>query len=339
MKFLRNYKFFRVLFRIICFPDQYCSWTPYAIYKIIKIIKKRRITHLFVMVPPQNNLILGYLLKQFTKVRIIFYLADLWTKNPYLNLKKRYYYLIAEFYEKKIFRLANCLLVASNGYIRLLKDMGIQLDKLIFIPFGFEEDSFNDIRPLKYNKFTIVHAGTLYPGKYVNPIHLFKAIELIKNERRDLIDKIEVILCGKIPKYVEKMVNNMELNNQIKLLGYLSNKRANQIMMSSNLNLILLYPKKDNEIIIPSKIYDYMRANRPILGLVPPSGTCANFIINNKLGTVINPNKITQIKDFLIKNLELFSKFKKEDNIRFNNIKEFERKYITKRIVWLINRI
>ncbi|MHA1830111.1 MAG: glycosyltransferase [Candidatus Helarchaeota archaeon] len=338
IKFLRRYKIFRVIFRYLLFPDQYVSWILYSLIRGTHIIKKNKITHLFVMVPPASNLILGYMLKKLTNIKLMIYLADLWTQNPYLNLKKRYYYFIAKHLERKILNETDLIFIASEKYIDILNNIKINSSKIFFIPFGYDDSAFRNISPIQFKRFTILHAGTLYPGNYVNPIHFFQAIKLLLDERKDLSDKFQIIFCGKYPKYVEKLVKEMNLNN-VQLLGFISKKSTIELMISSDLNLVLLYPKKETEIIIPSKIYEYMRAKKPILGLVPINGICAKLITQNKVGVVIDPKKIKEIKDFLIKKINYFIKSKKLVEYPDNEIKKYERLNLTKRILYLIKKI
>jgi hypothetical protein len=236
LKFLRRYKVFRALFRKLLFPDQYVSWLPFAIYKGKKIIRKNKITHIFIMVPPASNLLLGYLLKIYTNVRIILYFGDLWTANPYLNLKNRYYYNISKILEKAILKKADSIICASPEYINILKKYDLADKKLHFLPFGYDEDSYKNIKSIKYKKFTIVHAGTIYPGNYVNPIHFLKAVKLLIDENSKLRDDFHIIFCGKIPIYVKKLVKKFNLDKIIHVKGLLPQKDALKLIKSSNNN-------------------------------------------------------------------------------------------------------
>jgi len=340
LRFLRRFKVFREIFRTIMFPDQYLDWTLMTLPRAVQFIRKNRITHLIVTVPPANNLLLGYLIKKLTNSRLIFYLRDLWTQNPYLNLNRRYYYILAKKIERKVLKNADKILVASDSYRKILSNSGISSKNVYFIPIGYDESLFMGIRPLKLKKFTILHAGTIYPGNYVNPIHLFRALELISKLNYDILDRFQVLFCGKCPEYVSDLVYKFQLKN-VKILGNLPKKSALRLMISSDLNLVLLYPKKETKIIIPSKVYEYIKANKPILGLVPPDGECAKIIRKFKFGTVINPNNIIEIKNFIL------NKIKKDNDITIQNSisedysnefqKSFERLNIAKRILQLID--
>ncbi|MBD3228847.1 MAG: glycosyltransferase [Candidatus Lokiarchaeota archaeon] len=334
--FLRRYAVFRELLRIILFPDQFASWIANAIIKGIHIIKEKKITHLFVMTPPASNLLIAYFFNLFTKVHLIIYIADLWTENPYLKLKRRYHFPIARRLEKSVLSKAKIILCASKKYIPILEKNSIDPHKCHFIPFGFDTRSFKNIKPMKLKKYTILHAGTIYPGKYVNPVHLFKAVRLLLDERADLQRHFQIVFCGKYPNYVEDLISRMGLENIVVLKGYLPKKRALKYILSSDLNLLLLYPRRGTEIIIPSKIYEYMKSGKKVLGLVPKNGISGKMINKHNLGRVIHPDNINEIKEYIINQIERYLKKKSDKKINKFDLDKFERFNITKKIVRLI---
>jgi glycosyltransferase involved in cell wall biosynthesis len=105
------------------------------------------------------------------------------------------------------------------------------------------------------------------------------------------------------------------------------------------MNLLLLYPRKETEIIIPSKVYDYMRSGIQILALIPTNGVCADLLKKNKMGIIINPKDIVKTKNIISNELKRHLEGENNRIKEIRNIEKYERKNIIKKLLKIINNL
>ena len=89
--------------------------------------------------------------------------------------------------------------------------------------------------------------------------------------------------------------------------------------------------------ILTGKIFEYLMAKRPILGIAPIDGDLAEIINETNSGIVIGFNQKEELKKAI---LELYSKFKNENlGVQSTNIAQYHRKELTKKVSKIINSI
>jgi hypothetical protein len=73
---------------------------------------------------------------------------------------------------------------------------------------------------------------------------------------------------------------------------------------------LLILNKEASEVSVPSKIYSYLSAGKPILGLIPKNNLAAKKIIQYKSGYIINTSNVNlavnRIKSIIKNKKKLF---------------------------------
>ena len=176
-------------------------------------------------------------------------------------------------------------LIAIIGYSFLQK-----ISKLFFSHYLLAEDSYRTL--IKKNS-TVIHN---YPLKMDYKIQSSKEYDLvylgdITEDRGALImvkvisilkksyPNINLILIGKVSPGLEDILSNSitkyQLENNIKLLGYINYYEAMEIVCKSKIGLCLLKPIKNYINSYPTKLFDYMQVGIPYL--------CSKFPLYEKL--------------------------------------------------------
>jgi glycosyltransferase involved in cell wall biosynthesis len=124
------------------------------------------------------------------------------------------------------------------------------------------------------------------------------------------------------------MVEEFELVDIVNFHGFVTNKKSIELQKRFDYFLATSEKVIDNpHYCLPSKIFDYVGANKPILGFVT-EGIQKEFIKNTNLGKVFNVEDIEQSA------IELYSYLNKihkiEPNIEY--LKQFHRKVIAENI-------
>jgi glycosyltransferase involved in cell wall biosynthesis len=102
-------------------------------------------------------------------------------------------------------------------------------------------------------------------------------------------------------------------------------------MLSSDALLLISALMPDSENIVPSKLYEYLAAGKPIIALVDPNGRCAEFIRHSNSGYTIAIDDEKSIREAV---LNLFFQFKNNGQIKMeqnrNIFDPYERKNLSR---------
>ena len=139
--------------------------------------------------------------------------------------------------------------------------------------------------------------------------------------------------------YKYNRLNESSISKNIKIGNYIEHKDAIKVMANSSINLMILPDDEESKGVFTGKIFDYILAEKPILGIMPSDGVAANLINSNKIGLGVNHNEIDKICDFIINQYKLF---KEDENTNTNAVvkcKEYDRINLTKKLVELVNQL
>jgi hypothetical protein len=100
---------------------------------------------------------------------------------------------------------------------------------------------------------------------------------------------------------LKRLIDRMNIQGLVKLCEPIEYKAALAEMMSCS-GLLLLQSASCNHQ-IPAKVYEYIRARRPILALTDKAGDTARLLRDNGLGTIAQLDSVQEIqiaiRDFL----------------------------------------
>ena len=212
---------------------------------------------------------------KFPRVRWIAQFSDPWADNP---LERRTpAKLWAKWNEPRTVRAANFLVHNSTYSMALmLKKYGDCLaNRISVIPHPFERKLYPQ-RPKKQNsRIVLRHVGVLFEHRSPEP--LFSALALLFNRRKELRHEVSIELVGKVEaRMLESDAAKALPDGTIKFIPSVSYVESLEIMYDADV-LVLIEANAQNNLFMPSKLSDYIGANVPIVGIVPP-GAAQNLL-------------------------------------------------------------
>lgn len=145
---------------------------------------------------------------------------------------------------------------------------------------GYDEASFaglepsaRDAGPLIDGAMTVVHSGIVYPSER-DPTQLVLALAMLK--RRGIFAAIRLVVRFRAPVHealLRTLVERHEVADCVEILPAISYREALLEMLRAD-GLLLMQAANCNEQ-IPAKLYEYLRAGRPLLVLTDPAGDTA----------------------------------------------------------------
>lgn len=167
------------------------------------------------------------------KKRIILTWYEVWGKYwfKYIGWKGVFGYLI----EKIVIRFPDNIVSASKHTTnRLISQNKINPSKIVTIPVGIDIENIVEVKPSK-NKSDVIFAGRLLFHKNVDI--LIKSIKLIKEKNPEI--KSLIIGDGPEKKRLEALTQKLNLEKNIKFLGFLENHDDVYAIMKSSKAFVL----------------------------------------------------------------------------------------------------
>jgi glycosyltransferase involved in cell wall biosynthesis len=180
-----------------------------------------------------------------------------------------------------------------SGYFReRYPDSSAAIERLPFI--GFLSDHFEDVEPETYDTFTITYAGSFYPG-WIEPMGFLDGLSryLETTDRPDITVQFYGDWCEAYRDYAEAVGTT----SAIRSYDFVPHEEIVPVLKGSDAVLYIGGDDPKNAKNIPSKIWDYIGSERPILAIVDPSFRVAEFIRTYELGIVAPPDDPDSIAD------------------------------------------
>lgn len=320
-------------------PDARVFWVKPSVEFLKKYLKENHFDAFVTTGPPHSLHLIGLeLKKEFPNLKWIADFRDPWTEiSYYKHLKltkssdKKHRNL-----EAKVFKTADITLATSFTDAENFRKKGANS---FCITNGFDEDASTPLSMTTQNpqtlkrsntqtKFTLSYIGVLEQLR--NPEILWKVLgELIK-ENKNFKDDFELKFVGRIDDKILEKIENSELKNSVKNLGYLSHSAANAEMRNSDLLLITNFPNETSKGIIPGKIFEYLQTGNQILSFGPKDGDVKKILEETNAGKHFSYDDSEPLKSFILEKYQDW----KNGNLSFQtkNIEQFSRKNLTKKL-------
>jgi len=235
--------------------------------------------------------------KRFAKLPWIAHFSDPWVDNPFANYRsiRRAY---DRHLERKVYESADILSLTSRESVDLVfvGPRAKYRDATIEIPHVFDPTLYPNVSPPQAGKLILRSLGAFYGVRSPEP--LFQALALLRGRHSALSDQIVVELIGSVPKqFLESAALRSLPVDSVRVLPPINYLPSLGLMRSADLLLNIDAPFAHSPF-LPSKLVDYIGAERPIFGITPP-GT-ASRVIRDLGGWVSEPDKPERIADNLV---------------------------------------
>jgi len=259
------------------------SWRSASRNEIIQYVIKNEVKNIVISAPPFGIFSISKDIRKRLKnnVNIIFDYRDPWNLWDGGSV-------VSRSMEKSFLRFADRI-VCTNEYLAadMAKSFRIPESKFLTVANGYSEASWKLISSKKTcnEKMVITYVGTIslhHESSYRNVTELFNAFERILKECKH----IELRFVG-IVNSESKDVNEARerFKDFIQIVGVVSNEESLEHMIVSDV-LLLLHTTEDSssKYIVSGKMYDYIKANKPIFSIGNKDGIHCRMIQENNLG-------------------------------------------------------
>ena len=264
--------------RALALPDRWVSWWLSAVPMGWYLIKKYQPNVIWSTYPIATAHLIGLSLHRLTGVPWIADFRDPMVQPDYPRHPQTYRTYVRV--ENETIERCSSAVFTTPGTLRDYQTRfpHISTSRFHLIENGYDEFSFTSIArpvdlPTPTRRMTLLHSGVIYPLER-DPSCLFAALAGLLKQQMISAENLHIILrAAHHEKYLQSLIARFGVESIVSLAPSIPYKEALAEMLSVDGLLILQAANCNNQ--IPAKLYEYLRAQRPILALTDPAGDTA----------------------------------------------------------------
>jgi len=290
--------------RFAALPDRWISWWLTAVPTGMYLIRKYKPLVIYTTYPIATAHLIGMTLQKYSKLPWIADFRDSMTDESFPSEKTRR--TIYSWIENKT--VTNCakavFTTASTKEMYQKRYQNLPKNKWEVIENGYNEENFINVEKklnIKSNNvihkqpIVLLHSGILYTSER-DPTSFFLALKELKDENFINKSNLKIILRGtRNEKYCNELIKKLEIEDIVFVEPVIPYEQAIREMLCSSGLLIFQADNCNHQ--IPAKIYEYLRAKRPILALTDPGGDTARVLLKAGIDTIARLDSKTEIKN------------------------------------------
>ncbi|MGQ0834945.1 MAG: glycosyltransferase [Gammaproteobacteria bacterium] len=272
--------------RALALPDRWASWRLWAVPKALRIIREEGVDVIWSTFPIATAHLIGLHIARRSGLPWVAEFRDpMWQGDypPDAKLNRAWREL-----ETQVFGRASRVVVTTPGAVAMYADRFPALDRsgLVLIENGYDEEAFGRARADERQNcdaalprgqpVRLLHSGIIYPSER-DPTQLFGAVASLKRKGAISAGGLQIVLraSGHEPEY-RKRLDALGIADIVSLQPPLAYTAALREMLDAD-GLLILQASNCNAQ-VPAKLYEYLRAEKPILALTDPSGDTARTL-------------------------------------------------------------
>lgn len=260
-------------------PDRWISWKFDAVRQGMRMVRELKPDAIWSTYPIATAHLIGTELRRRSGLPWIADFRDPMAQDGYPAdpVTRRHYAAI----ERMAVEQASCAMFTTPGAARIYGDRyPASASRITVLENGYDEDSFaaaerreTDRRPLNAQCVTLLHSGIVYPSER-DPTELFAALAQLAANTSIRPGELKVRFRAAVhDALLQRMARDFGVEAFVETLPAIAYADALEEMLRAD-GLLVLQASNCNEQ-IPAKIYEYLRARRPILCLTDPAGDTA----------------------------------------------------------------
>lgn len=248
-------------------PDIDAGWYAFGLLRGIALVLRARPDVLYATGGPWATFLLARDISRWTGVRLVLDYRDPWSHNPAVQRGGGFFEKLAHRLEASAVAQATRI-VANTDVLRetLIAAHGPQVaEKTVIIHNSFDERDYASPRPPQSEIPTLCYVGSLYDAHSPEPF--LTCLQKLFAKRPEVRGSFRVLLVGSGAPRTAQMVLALGLSDVVEVRAPVSHAEAVDLQRSAHALLLFLTVASDNSTFIPSKLFEYIAARRPIFAM------------------------------------------------------------------------
>lgn len=325
----------------ILIPDNEILWFPFAIWKGLRIIQKEKPQAIYSTASPFTAHLIALFLARISNLPWNADFRDFWVDRPnFPQLKWR------KFIDRK---MESWVLKRATHITTVSTFIGERFQKLspavtfTTIPNGYDESDFKLMEDEQPNShiFNITYTGIF--NKEQNPRNFFLAVRHLIQQREEIHKKLRLKFIGQLDNPGDfdnfLLLKELGLDDYSDIIPYQPHHLTIQEMKNATILLLLVGEYPLNQAVLTGKLFEYLRARKVILAVVPLDGSAAEIVRQTKSGLIVSNKDIAAISAGISSLFDSFQNGTLEKQFLWENIEHFERRELTKKLAEILSKI
>jgi glycosyltransferase involved in cell wall biosynthesis len=275
--------------RLMALPDRWISWWLGAVPAGLRMVRRHRPVLLWSTYPIATAHLIGLTLHRLTGLPWVADLRDPMIDDSYPvgRLARR----AAAWIEAQTVRHCARLVCTTPGAVRSYRRRypDVPPERFCLIENGYDEEDFaaaGAAVPARKpgQPFVLLHSGIVYPAER-DPSALFAALATLLRDGRLDPQRFRLVLRAPVNEsFLRALIEQHGIGALVTIAPALPYRDALAEMLQADGLLVLQAANCNDQ--VPAKLYEYLRAGRPILALTDAAGDTAATLRHAEIDTI-----------------------------------------------------
>jgi len=291
-------------------PDNWVSWLPGAVATGIQMVRKYRPRVLWSTYPIATAHLVGLYLRRIMGVPWVADFRDPMTEEDPLTGQRfpgdRRLWKVRRWIEKQTIEHCTRAVFVTPGSLEIHRSRYPDFaTSMTVIGNGYDEENFaaaeRVAKPARTGRgqLLLLHSGVLYPGPDRDPTAFFSALASLRTQGKISGEKLQVRLRATgYDEYYRQRIREYGVEDIVSLDPAAPYQEALAEMVTAD--GLLVFQGRTSNPAVPAKLYEYLRARRPIFALVDSEGDTASVLRRARVGTQVPLDNAETIEKGLV---------------------------------------
>jgi glycosyltransferase involved in cell wall biosynthesis len=281
--FLRRglHKLGRLYKSLLHYPDAQVGWGPFARRAASKLIREWRPDVIYASAAPYTSLRVANALSKRHGIPWVAELRDLWVDNA--NVAS------PDWRRKREARLERQVLSSAKGLVTVSEPLAERLRakydrpvRVILNGYDPEDLPSEKVPPLSETGLHLLYTGMVYEGKQ-DPAPLLAALQLLGKRA----EGIRVTFYGRYLDGVREQARRSQVDHLVEVCEPLPYREIVELQSRADALLLLMWNDPRERGVYTGKLFEYLGARRPILGVGLADNVAGELIRERGAGAVL----------------------------------------------------
>ena len=279
-------------------PDPRAAWVAPSVRFLSEWLRQHPVDVVVTTGPPHSMHLIGKGLKRRTGVR---WIADF--RDPWTEMFSFKHLGLLPWVEARHRRLEQGVLDGADAVIavspRVRDDFAARTQTpVLLLTNGYDEEDFAGPAPERpADRFTLVHTGLFASDG--NPLVLWDILARKCASDELFRQQLRILLAGKTDTEILEALRSRGLWDNVEDLGYQEHFRTVAEQRGASVLMLPLRREPEYAKVLPGKIFEYLAARRPVLGIGQEDSVSAAMLRDCGAGDMFGWESVEPVRAFI----------------------------------------